>query len=289
MMVWTEPLPNERVPRTVARLWSCRAPATISEAEAEPPLTRTTSGLPLVRSPALALKRCVSSALRLAGGDDLAAIEERVRHHDGLVEQPAGVVAQVDDEARELVGADIRGQLVDAAAQALVGLLVELRDAQNADVAFDPGAHRTDLDHLAGELDLERLLGLLALDLERHRRIDRAAHLVDGLVEVEPLNLLAVDLGDDVVGEDARPRGRRIVDRRDDLDEAVLHRDLDAEAAEFAAGLDLHVAEALGVHVARMRIERGQHAVDGRFDQLGFLRASRHNPCGSSRTRRRKG
>ena len=28
----------------VARLWSCSAPATISEAEAEPPLTSTTIG-----------------------------------------------------------------------------------------------------------------------------------------------------------------------------------------------------------------------------------------------------
>jgi len=42
----------------------------------------------------------------------------------------------------------------------------------------------------------------------------------------------------------------------------TLH-DLDAEAAEFAAGLHLHVAEALGVHIARMRIEAGQHAADG--------------------------
>ncbi len=63
-MVCTEPLPNERVPMTVARLWSCRAPATISDAEAEPPLISTITGLFLVRSPARALKRCVSSALR---------------------------------------------------------------------------------------------------------------------------------------------------------------------------------------------------------------------------------
>ncbi len=37
----------------------------------------------------------------------------------------------------------------------------------------------------------------------------------------------------------------RLVDRRHDLDQAVLHGDLDAEAAELAAGLHLHVAEAL--------------------------------------------
>ena len=115
------------------------------------------------------------------------------------------------------------------------------------------------------------ILGFLALDLEGDRGIDRAAHLVDGLVQVEALDRLVVDMGDDVVGEDAGAGGRRLVDRRDDLDEAVFHRDLDAEAAELAAGLHLHVAEALGIHVARMRIEGGQHAVDGRFDELGLF------------------
>src|ERR1700749_1080244 len=57
-------------------------------------------------------------------------------------------------------------------------------------------------------------------------------------------------------------------DRRDRLDQAVFHGDFDAEAAELAAGLHLHVAEALGVHVARMRIEAGQHAADRRLDEL---------------------
>jgi hypothetical protein len=52
------------VPIMVARLWSCSAPATISEADAEPPLINTMTGLLLVRSPARALKRWVSYALR---------------------------------------------------------------------------------------------------------------------------------------------------------------------------------------------------------------------------------
>ena len=46
IMVCTEPLPNDRVPTIVARFWSCKAPATISDAEAEPPLIRTINGLP---------------------------------------------------------------------------------------------------------------------------------------------------------------------------------------------------------------------------------------------------
>ena len=81
--------------------------------------------------------------------------------------------------------------------------------------------------------------------------------------------------------------GRRIVDRRDHLDQAVFHGDLDAEAAELAAGLHLHVAEALGIHVARMRIEAGQHAVDRGFDQLAVVGLLDIVGCARARTRRR--
>ncbi len=98
--------------------------------------------------------------------------------------------------------------------------------------------------------------------------IGRAAHLLDGFAERQALHLLAVELGDDVAGQDAGLVGRRVVDRRDHLDELVLHGDLDAEPEELAAGLHLHVLIVFGVQVARMRIERGQHAVDRRLDQI---------------------
>ena len=99
-----------------------------------------------------------------------------------------------------------------------------------------------------------------------------AAHLLDGLIECEALHRLVVDVGDDIAGTNSGLGGRRLVDRRHHLDEAVLHRHLDAETAELAAGLHLHVAEALGVHVARMRIEAVEHAVDRGLDKLALVR-----------------
>ena len=39
------------------------------------------------------------------------------------------------------------------------------------------------------------------------------------------------------------------------------------ETTELALGLDLHVAVFLGIEIAGMRVERGQHAVDRRLDQ----------------------
>ena len=41
---WKTPLPNVRVPTTVARLRSCSAPVTISDADADWRLTSTTTG-----------------------------------------------------------------------------------------------------------------------------------------------------------------------------------------------------------------------------------------------------
>ena len=79
---------------------------------------------------------------------------------------------------------------------------------------------------------------------------DRPAHLLDRLIERQALHLLIIELGDDVVGHDTGLGGRCIVDRRHHLDQTVFHGDFDAESAEFATGLHLHVAEALRIHIA---------------------------------------
>ena len=163
-------------------------------------------------------------------------------------------------------------QVGDFPLQAFGGLLVEGGDADIGDVvAFDARAHRADADVVAHQRDVDRIVLALADDLQLDLGVDRPAHLLDGLVEGEALHGFVVEIGDDVVGHDAGLRRRRVVDRRDHLDQAVFHRDFDAEAAELAAGLHLHVAEALGVHVARMRIEAGQHAADRGFDQLAVV------------------
>ena len=57
-MVCTDPFPKDVVPIIIALSWSCSAPATISEAEAEPPFINTTIGSPLEISPLVALNFC---------------------------------------------------------------------------------------------------------------------------------------------------------------------------------------------------------------------------------------
>ena len=59
--------------------------------------------------------------------------------------------------------------------------------------------------------------------------------------------------------------GGRIVGGRHDLDQAVRHVDLDAEPAERAALLRLHIGIGFGIQISRMRIECADHAADGRL------------------------
>ena len=118
------------------------------------------------------------------------------------------------------------------------------------------GLDRVDADDVAHHLHVEGLVDALAHDRERDRRVDRAAHLLDRLLQREPDDLLVVEVGDEVVGQQAGLGGGRVVDGRHHLDDAVLHGDLDAEAAELAAGLHLHVVIVLGAQVGGVRVER---------------------------------
>ena len=156
--------------------------------------------------------------------------------------------------------------------QRVGGLFVERGDPDITDVAaLGVIADRTHVDDLAGDRNVERGVLALAQDGELGLGIDRAFHLVDGLLERKPLHRVAVDLADQVARHDPGLCRRRVVDRRDHLDEALFHRDLDAEAAEFARRRLLHLAPGLVVHVARVRIERGHHAVDRTLHQLGVV------------------
>ena len=81
---------------------------------------------------------------------------------------------------------------------------------------------------------------------------------------------------DDVItGFQARPLGRRTVDRRDDIDIRIALANLDAQTAEPAPGLFAKRLQMLLVQIAAVIVERSQHAVDSRLDKflvLGVLR-----------------
>src|SRR5712691_3240699 len=110
-------------------------------------------------------------ALRLlriaaAGRDNLALLEERIGDRDRLIKQPAGIVAQIDDKALELV-AGLGREIADRLLEPIRRLLVELGDANEADiVTFHARTHRAHADDIARDRYLDRLVLALAHDLE---------------------------------------------------------------------------------------------------------------------------
>ena len=112
-----------------------RAGDDLADALAEPPLISTTIGRPCAMSPDSAFQRCASSLRRARVRDDLALVEEVVRDLHRLVEQPARVVAQVEDDALEVAARPAGACVLHGAAQPGLGLLVEGGEADIADVA----------------------------------------------------------------------------------------------------------------------------------------------------------
>src|SRR5690606_25634311 len=214
----------------------------------------------------------VGRSAQRAGRDDLALVQEGIRHRDRLVEQAARIVAQVDDVALQL-GAHLALQLVDRGDEVLRGVLVERRNAQIAELALAARTHHAGLDDGAGDLHVEgfrRAVGAAA-DSEHDVGVGRAAHLLDGFLQRLAHHRLAVEMGDQVAGQNAGLLRRRVVDRRHHLDQAVFLRNLDAESAELAARLHAGFLEIARRQIDRIGIERREHAVDGGFHQLLVL------------------
>ena len=157
-MVCTDPLPNERVPMMVARRWSCKRAGDDLGSRGRTAVDQHDDRLAVGEVAGLGVEALRLVGVAAAGRDDFALVEEGVGHRDRLIEQAARIVAQVDDVALDLVGADLGLELVDGGLQPVEGLLAERGDADVADVAFGARAHRLDGDLGADELDVERLL-----------------------------------------------------------------------------------------------------------------------------------
>ena len=208
----TEALPNVRWPTRTARWWSTRAPATISAALALPPLTRTTRGSLWLRGGAgdVVLVRLLVEPVR-AHHDSV--VDEDRGHVDGLGEQAARIVAEIDDGAGCALLHEIGGGLLDLRGR-------PGREGEDSDVrelaalcGDEPRAQGRHLDLPAHEHELERLPHLRAPD----RQPDGGARVPldqsQRALERQLADGLAVDPGDDVALADAglgrRARGCR--------------------------------------------------------------------------------
>ena len=107
-----------------------------------------------------------------------------VTMEDGLIEQAARVVAQVEDVTLEPVVAHLRRYVGDRFLQAFGSLFVELRQADIADVVtLDARAHRTHADDIARDRHFDRLVLPFANNGELDLGVHGPTHFLNRLVQ----------------------------------------------------------------------------------------------------------
>src|SRR5208283_4613380 len=200
--------------------------------------------------------------------NDQPAVEEVVGDLDRLVEQATRVVAQIEHDALDLA-VILRLELVNRLLDAVARVLLE---SGYADVAVTFGQdfrlNRLNLDDVARERHREQLGHAVAMEGQLDLAALGSAHPLDRVGQRHVLGEVVVTLDDLVAGLEACAICRRVFDRCDYGQRAVLDGDLDSEAAEAAARLDLEVAIQVGRQVSAMRIERRQHPADSAVDQF---------------------
>ena len=135
-------------------------------------------------------------------------------------------------------------------------------------------AHRMQLN--AGPLDRVSHGAIAPLQGQHHRGSHRAANQLHGLVNIHPLGGFAVNAQDFILRQNARLGRRGAIDRgnNDQFLGFLVFTQLQSHPRQFTGGVDLHVAELIGIHEASVRIaEFFQHFPNrfvGRFG-LGIV------------------
>ena len=225
----------------------------------------------------LALASVVARQLGLAqlpvhadGRDDGAFLDECVAHLDGLLEKSARVAAYIEDQPAQ--GAAVL--LLHRADRRLHVARRGPGEAGEPDVADavveQLGNHGLVGDRRANQVELARLLPLVLHD-DRDARARLSAHPVHCLLQLHGDGGVGVDLRDHIALLDACAPRRRVLQHLSHRQAVVDHRDDEAEPAELAARLDLHLLVEVRLQQPAVRIQRREHAVDGGVFDLALV------------------
>ena len=175
----------------------------------------------------------------------LPLLEEQVAHGQRLVEDAAGILAQIEHDA---LGSLRRHQSPQRRIQIVRRVLVELlqRHVRNLAVQHDREGNRRHVDDGAGETKRDRLRHALAGKLHRYLGAGCPDQIFGDLRQLPPLSGRRVHLDDAIAFGDPRILGRRVrEDVRDDDARARL-ADLHADATVAPAGASRELGEPLG-------------------------------------------
>jgi hypothetical protein len=139
------------------------------------------------------------------------------------------VVAAIHEELIARHGDDSdRGTLLKVEDRRSTGLDLELA-VIDSDLKIGPRQSDPSTDNR----ELDRNVLPLASDPQADCSVDGPAHFLERLAEGHALGRLVVNMRDDVIGQDASLGGRPVLDRRQHLEETILHLDPEADAAEW--------------------------------------------------------
>ena len=204
------------------------------------------------------------------GGHDHTVIEKGVRNGDTGLEHSSGVVAQIEHQALQALRT-IALESRDGMLEILGRRFAEAGDANvpvaRAECGLRDAVH---LDVRALQGEVEHLTGARAAHGQPHGGSRLAAHAGDRRGNIRP-HVAAIDLRDEIAGTQSGTRGRRALDRVQDLHGRILGGDLDPDARIRAHRAQANFLELVVVQECRMRIETGDHAAHRILEQLVII------------------
>ena len=204
------------------------------------------------------------AALRADHG--VAVIEKQRRHLECGIQQTAGVPAQIENQPFQAAAL----QPAHGVYEVFGCVALKVRNADVSDAVFlvepvvpafirvsTPPLHRLDFDLGANEREVDHLV--VPTDCQSHASVLGAGDRLDHLAEGKPFEARPIHVGDDVARLDARVKGRRVVQRGDDLDlsQSILD-DRDAHPDEVPTGVFFKLLGFLGPDHGGKVVERLQ-------------------------------
>src|SRR5436190_13661345 len=225
----------------------------------------------------LAVSFAVVGRLRLGvpafgGNNQLAGGQKFLANLHGLLEEPAGIIAQVKNERFGASGFEFAERIAEVGG----GGFAELQQAdvtrlvlgeRELTFAVDV-ADRIDLDLGAGQGVILKLAGGRAVGGNGDFRIGQTAQAFDGVGEAHLFGAFAVDLDDAIASQDAGSESRGVFHRGHYRQLIVLGGNHDAHSAEFTLSILLKILVFNGLHEFAVRVERAQHAFERPVDQV---------------------
>ena len=234
------------------------------------------------------LEVLMALGMAAVGRDDPAVRDEEVGDRHGLIQQTAGIVAQVDDEAAQVL-ADLPLRPEDLLPHGLGGRLIEARDPDHRHVVEAAVADRLRDDVIALDVDLEGLGQIAAPDADPDVGSDGAAQGADHVPLLHPGGEPAGDADNQILVLQAGRLGWRFFHDGDQTHAFLLDTDPDADAAEAVAAGPV-LPRLLAPGVAGVGVQLRHHAVEDRLVDIlgpGFAQCGREAPSFLDGARRR--